>query len=269
MSKPAGIFWARPGQVADRPSWAAFAALGDWEDFAAAARDAERTGIRWVLWLGSLAFSTPVAPYMADVVRRIDAAGLRPWLVGVCYHEEWYSNWKGGRISVTGLDPANPTHWLPAAHAIHWWTGQQHAAIRAALPGVPVLWVDSFVNDDPSFGGWWFHPVPAGVDVLALEAYVPAGGAWAADVEPFLAHAVATRREPIVLVVQGFQGAASDPLWRLGPTADGAAGTRRWLAHPRVLSAWVFDWRSRVPSWTGLADLPQRAAIESAMGVSA
>lgn len=267
MSKPAGIFWAPPGQPMARPAWARFSALGDWDDFAAAARDSEATGIRWVLWLMP-PHDAPIERYMADVSARIDAAGVRSWLVGVVYFEEWYTTFKGGFMPLPGIDHANPAHWRRAVELIHWWTGKQIAAIKAALPGVAVVWIENYVNDDPSLGDGWYQPVPAGVDVLALEGYVPAGGSWARNVEPFLRHAVATRREPIALVVQGFRGAPSDPLWGLGPTADTAEGTRRWMAHPRVRAAWVFEWASREPGWTGLEDLPQRAAMEHAMGVA-
>lgn len=262
--KPLGIFASDPGVM--RPSWASFALLPDWGDFRGAAEDAERTGVKWVLYLGSMAHATPLSEVLPDLVRRITEAGLRPHLVGVCYHEEWYATWKGGRLAIPGLDPANPAHWHAGAVAIHWWTGQQHAALKAALPGLAIVWIDTFVNDDASFGGWWYQPVPAGVDVLALEAYVSTAGTFASEVEPFLAHAVSTRREPIALVVQGFC-APGDALWGTGPTTDSLAGTARWLAHPRVISGWVFDWWSRGAGVIGLADLPMRSTVEAALGI--
>ena len=255
--KPLGIF-ATEGGV---PGWAQFAMLPDWADFEAAAQRSLRTGLRWVLGLYGVPRAEPILAHVTKVRRRLDAAGLLPFLVGVAYHEEWYGEWKGGRLSIPGLSPANPAHLLPAAAAIRGWCSSQHAVIRAALPGLRVVWIDGYVNDDPSFGGWWYQPVPTGVDVLALECYVHAGGTWAADVEPFLQHAVATRREPVALIVQGFQ-VPGDPLWSAGPAAESPGHLRRWLDHPRVLSAWVFDWGSR-PGLIGLADLPgPRAALE-------
>lgn len=249
----------------DRPSWAAFGSLADWCDFDAAAADSRATGVRWVLHILSPAYSTPLKDVLPGIVQRLDASGLRSFLVGVCYHEEWFSEFKAGRLTVPGFDCKNPAHLIPAAQMIRWWVSQQHEVLKAALPGVAVVWVDTFCNDDPSFGGWWYQPVPTGVDVLALEAYVPAGGSWAADVEPFLQHAVSTRKEPLALVVQGFQ--SDDQWWAHGPTDDGIAQTRRWLDHPRVIAGWVFTWSSR-PGVRGLADLPQRGALEAALGVS-
>lgn len=262
--KPLGIFASNPG--VPRPAWCAFALLPDWLDFAAAAEDAARTGVKWVLYLGSMAHATPLAEVLPAIVQRLDESGLRPHLAGVVYHEEWYGTWKSGRLPIPGLNHVDPAHWNAGATAIWWWTSQQHAALAAALPDVPIVWLDTFVNDDPSFGGWWYQPVPDHVAALALEAYVPMGGSWAADVEPFLQHAVSTRREPIVLVVQGFRG-VGDPLWDMGPTAEGLAGTTRWLAHDRVISGWVFDWHSRGKALIGLADLPGRRIVEAALGV--
>lgn len=264
MSRPLGIFVASGG----RPSWASFAFLGDWADFAAAAEDSRSTGIKWVLGIYSPSRLTPLSEVLSDLVRRIDEAGLRSHLVGVVYSEEWYSAFLSGQLTHVGLDHTNRDHWIPAANAIKWWVGQQHAAIRAALPNVPVVWLDGFVNDDQTFGPWFYRPVPDGVDALALYGYVPVGGTWARDVEPFLAHAAATRPESLVLVVQGF-AAANEPQWVAGPNADSIEGTRRWLAHPRVIAGWLFDWHSREGGITGLKDLPQRAALEQAMGVSA
>jgi len=259
--RPLGIFSAH-----DRPSWATFAFLGDGADFAAAAEDSRSTGIKWVLGIYSPARLTPLADVLPDLVRRIDAAGLRPHLVGVVYNEEWGGAFFSGQMPNPYFDHTNSAHWIPAMHAIKWWVSQQHAAIRAALPNVPVVWLDSFVNDDVSFGAGYYRPVPDGVDVLALYGYVPVGGSWAQDVEPFLDHAVDTRPESLVLVVQGF-AAKHEPQWVAGPNADSLAGTRRWLSHPRVIAGWVFDWASRPSGITGLKDLPQRAALEAAMGV--
>ena len=260
MSRPLGVFVAP-----ERPSWATFALLPDWEDFRTAAADSQRTGVKWVLGIYSPERLTPLAEtFLPNIVRRMDEAGLRPHLVGVVYHEEWSGAFLSGQMPNPYFDHTNRAHWIPAMNAIKWWVGQQHAAIRAALPHVPVVWLDSFVNDDVSFGAGYYRPVPDGVDVLALYGYVPVGGSWAQDVEPFLDHAVDTRPESLVLVVQGF-ASANEPQWVAGPNADSIAGTKRWLAHPRVIAGWVFDWASRPSGITGLRDLPQRAALEHAM----
>ena len=263
--KPAGIFATSPG--AARPSWETFALLVDWQDFPAAVADARATGRWWVLYLGSPDPHADAATWLPALVARIDAAGLRPYLVGVVYHEEWSGAFLSGSLAIPGMNYRDRAHWQPAAEIIAWWCGMQHAAIRAALPGLSIVWLDGFVNDDLSFGPWWYRPVPAGVDVLALYGYVPAGGSWAADVEPFLLHAVGTRTEPLALVVQGFRELTG--MWAAGPTVDGLAGTARWMRHPRVIASWVFDWTSRPGFLVGMQDLPQRAALEAAIGVGA
>ena len=259
MLKPLGVFSADP-----RPDWAQFALLEDYENFEAAAEDSARTGIKWVLGIYSPAHATPLAPYLPALVARLHESGVLPHVVGVCYREEWYSGWKRGEYAIPGLNGANPQHWMTGARAIAWWVSEQHKAIKAAL-NLPIVWIDTFVNDDPTFGGAYYQPVPWGVDVLAIETYVPARGSWAADVEPFLQHAVSTRHEQIALVIQGFK-ADGDPQWGIGPTPDGNAGVSRWLAHPRVISGWVFDWASR-PGLIGVADLPNRGKCEAAVGV--
>lgn len=257
--KPLGVFSADA-----RPSWAAFAGLPDWADFTQAADDSRRTGVWWVLLLYSPDRATPLESVLPGIAERLRTSGLLPYVVGVCYHEEWYSGWRRGDFAIPGLSPANYDHWMAAATAIHGWVSQQHRALRFAL-GLPIVWLDTFVNDDPSFGAAYYQPVPDAVDCLAIEAYVPANGLWAADVEPFLQHAVSTRREPIVLVIQGFR-VRGDSLWDRGPTHDSIEGTRRWLAHDRVISGWVFDWGSRA-GMDGLADLPNRREVEAALGV--
>jgi len=265
--KPVGIFSVDPA-IQTCPPWAQFALLADWCDFAEAVRMSREMGVWWVLGIFSYAPDEPLAGVLPALIARIDAAGLRPYLVGVCYHEEWYGRFKGGAFDTLTTEPGmhltEAGQWK-GAELIHQWVGQQHAAIKAALPGVPIAWIDGYVNDDRAHGAWWYQPVPDHVDVLALEGYVPAGGTWAANVEPFLRHAVATRREPIVLIVQGFH-APGDALWGDGPTEDGLTGTARWMAHPRVVSAWIFDWHSR-PGMRGLDVLVMQPRLLAAVGV--
>ena len=102
--------------------------------------------------------------------------------------------------------------------------------------------------------------------MLALEAYLPAGSSWPADVEVFLDHAVTTRKEPIVLIPQAFADEKPGGMWSVGPTDESIRETARWMAHERVIAAWVFTWASR-PGCLGMEDLPQRAALEQALGV--
>ena len=261
MNKPLGIFT----DAHNRPHWAQFALLPDWADFNAAAADSLRTGIKWVLGIYSPQPATPLSTMLPSLVARVASSNLRPHLAGMCYSEEWSGRWKSGQYPIPGLDHTNPQHLITGARAIAWWCSEQHKAMAAAFPGLPIVWIDTFVNDDPSFGGGYYQPVPWGVRVLGLEAYVSAGGTWASDVEPFLQHAVATRTEPITLIIQGFR-ALDDSTWQHGPTHDSLDGITRWMAHPRVISGWVFDWADR-PGMVSFPHLPLRGQIEAAMGV--
>lgn len=264
-AKPAGTF--QIGACEARPAWSTFALLVDVDDFAAAADCARRTGLRWVLYLTADPYQ-PVAPHVMAVKARADAAGLTPYLLALTDHEEWYERalavpplWPIG-----ALDSTLPSDQWVIADTVHRVASHRAAEIKRVWP-LPVVWITSLVNDDRRFGAFVYRPLPTGVDVIALEGYVPSWGTWDTTAGLHLAHAIRTRPEPIVLVTQGFRW-TGDPMWTRGPTEDGMAGTAAALSHPRVIASWLFTWEGLGPTLTGLAEMPAwRAAYERAIGV--
>lgn len=259
--KPVGTFELTACDA--RPSYVSFAMLADWRDFDEAADCAERTGLRYVLALYGVSRYEPVERHARAVKARADAAGLTPYLVGIVYHEEWYEYaLTPGALPIGDLAPERDI--AAIVRIVHWWVGQQHAVLGRVFPGLARVWLTGLVNDDPTHGPALWRPVPSGVEIIALETYVPTGLTWATPALYF-SHLVATRREPIVLVAQAFVS-PGDPLWGTGPTDEAVAGFGVALRHPRVIAGWLFDWKSR-PGITGLSDLPQwQRAFELAVG---
>lgn len=230
--KLAGTF--QIGACDDRPAWSSFTTIADTDDLHAAADCSRRTGMRWVLYLRASQYH-PVTAHAVAVKARVDAAGLGPYLIAIADHEEWYEQVLAGALPYVTTDPAVI---VPVVHA---WAGKRNAEIKAVFPGVPILWITTLVNDSPAYGLWLWRPLPAGVDAIALEGYVPAGLTWAQTAGRYLAHAIATRPEPIVLITQGFS-ADYDPQWQAGPTPEVFAATEQALLHPRVIASWLFSW---------------------------
>lgn len=246
------------------PSWVTCGSLPSFASNAEVveARDRCRaTGFRWIVQAGyNLSPLEPMGPYGAALRARYDALGFTPCVVGVTYGEEWYERWEANHFAAYGFPSTLPES--VAIPVIEAWTGQQMAALEVAL-GVPSLWVTTLAGT--------IRPVPNAADFIALEAYVPAGQTWATSADAALRYAVATTRQPIVLVGQWFQatGPQQDDVWRTGPTMDAITGTAQWLAHERVVALWGFLWQSRPHAdLLGLADLPiWRAAVERSLGV--
>ena len=266
QTKLAGTF-----QIAgceDRPAWSSFALLVDTEDFVAAADCARRTGLRWVLYLTADIYH-PIDAHVVAVKARADAAGLSPHLLAVTDHEEWFEYTLGGYWPVGRLDPTRETDIWQIAALVHAWTSLRTAAIKRHWPGLPVAWITSMVNDDRRYGAFYWRPLPTGIDVIALEGYVPAWGTWATTAGRYLAHAIQTRREPIALITQGFRWGASGD-WSRGPTEDQMAGTAAALTHPRVIASWLFTWDGSLwaSPMVGLRQMPEwRRRYETALGV--
>lgn len=259
--KPSGVFDIAACHA--RPVWASFALLPDDADFEAAA-DCQRTsGLQWVLALFGSSPYVPVESHARAVHTRAQAAGVR--FVAVLYHEEWYEYaLTPGALPIPGLDAENPAHERDIISVVRWWIGEQHAAIARVFPGLPRVWLTSLANDDPSLGPW--RPVPPGTTAIALEAYVPDGYTWEATAGRYIGHALRTRREPIVLVGQGFQS-DGDPYWGGGPTQNTVDGFARALRQPGVWGAWMFTWGDR-PGMRGLSSLDHwRQQYEHALGV--
>lgn len=258
--KPIGLF--DPGM--HPPAWASFGALPDWASpaqMADALTLSQNRGFKWVLQVGYMESPiTPIGPHAVRVREKFAAAGLLPHLVAMNLGEEWYEHWQAGHFTALGLPPSSPA----GADMIHDWLGRQHAAAKAAL-GLPVVWLTTVANNDRALVP--YRPVPAGTDLVALDAYVHAGGTFAQHVAPILAHAERTTHLPLVLVPQWFRH-PGDPLWDAGPSAADVAQYFAWFARPRWVALWGFTWRSR--PWNGLiglSDMPDiRAAVEAAVG---
>ena len=110
--------------------------------------------------------------------------------------------------------------------------------LRSVMPGVPIVQVENWWNNDPSLGGVGFYrPVFTQTDVLGLDAYLTTGGVpeWGTpaltsvadqamlnkfytEVGRFYEHA-ATYGKPLMAVGQAFRIPES-PLWSVAPTPD-------------------------------------------------
>jgi hypothetical protein len=266
QTKPVGTFQLSSCDAS--PGWSSFALLIDTQDFAEAADCSRRTGLRWVLGFYSRSPYEPIAAYARATRARADAAGLTPFLWAMVYSEEWYEYaLTPGALWIPGLDPANPAHHAPIVETVAWWTGHQHAALREAFPAVPVAWITGLVNRSRAYGDALWRPLPPGVSVIALEAYVPTGHAWDSTAGLFIRHAAATETAPIVLIAQAFV-APGDPLWGTGPTEAIVDGLAAALRDPRVWGTWLFTMESRANGLIGLADLPYwHARYAQALGV--
>lgn len=240
--KPLGFFEL---DTPETTPLASFSYLPDWhtsEHYARLALHSARTGHRWVLCLCTSDVLTE------DTVRASIARvwAVAPWIVGVTWSEEHY---EAALASIPWQDDAQI---LAAVDRVLEASERSHAAIQA-VTGWPIVWITTVVNADPRFGAWWYRPVPAGVAVVALDAYVPTGSTFAIAAEPIIRHAVETSPLPIALIWQAFEADGWAPL-----TAETIAGYGQWAQHPKVIANWLFTWDSRpVSRIRGLADLPQ------------
>lgn len=263
--KPTGTFAI--DRCDARPAWSSFAMLAEWANFDEAAACARTTGIRWVLALYASSRYTPAREWAPAVKARADAAGLTPYLVALVWHEEWYEYaFTPGALPIPGLDPTNPAHTEAIVRTVHWWVGEQHAALATIFPGVARVWLTGLYNDDPRFGPALWRPVPAHTSVIALELYQPCGWTWAQTGGRYTQHALATSPLPLVLIAHGFL-APGDPLWGCGPSDEAVAGFAEALRHPKTWGAWIFTWGDR---WNmqGLASLHSwRSKYEKALGL--
>lgn len=239
------------------PAWASFGMLADFGDFESAKRLSDERGFLWVLQMGHAEpVERPISAHAARIKARLESSGLRPYVIAVTVREEWYEHWRAGEFADKGLPPNAP--W--GVSVIRDWAGRQHKAVKDVL-GLPVVWVTTAANDNAALSP--HQPIPAGVDVVAIDAYVPKGGSFAAHVAPVLEHAERATALPLVLVAQWFHAHGYAK-----PKASDVAAYLAWLARPRWVALLGFTGRSR--PWagiTGLADLPDlRAAVDDSMG---
>jgi hypothetical protein len=255
-AKPAGAFncGAKP------PSWA------DVCDIKSGASDAELRAARrlseqrGILWWFFLDVNPPHAPAgaLAEAAKaRTDAAGLTPYIIALSLGEEWYERLAAGEFAPYGLG------FPSGVPIVHDWLGRQQTAAHAVF-GVPVVWLTTLPNNDRTLGAHLWRPIPASTHAVAVDAYVPAGGTFAAHVAPVLAHAEVTTALPLVLIPQWFH-MPGHALWDYRPTVDDIEQYRAWAARPRWVATFGFSWLSGPSDGIiGLADLPDlRAAVES------
>lgn len=260
--KPVGVF--EPGQ--HPPAWATFGNIKDvWTDaeFVAARRLSESRPFVWLLEIGGREPVTwPIGPHAARIRQRLIDTGLRPYVVGVMYFEEWYEHWLSGKWTDIGLPPSHPA----GVDIIRDWTGRQHAALKAEL-GLPVIWMTTVANNDPRLQP--YRPVPANVDYVAIDAYVGVGRSFATDVMPVLAHAEHTTHLPLLMVTQWFVENRPESPWRFEPNPNDVVNYLAWAQRPRWVATMGFLWSSSPHDrLVGLADLPvTRSLIERALGV--
>ena len=253
----------------ERPGWASFAMLPDWADFNEAADCSRRTGIRWVLALYGVSLNAPplaLYHHALAVKARADAAGLR--VLAVVPNEEHYEHaFTPGAFPLAGLDPASPADTLAIVHEVQARASLTYWIVGVVFPGVPRMWITGLFNNNPAYGPALYRPLPSGVDVLAIEAYQPAGWTWAQTGGLYVGHALATSPVPVVVIGQGFVH-PGDPLWGAGPTEDAVDGFAAALRHPKVIAGMVFDWKDRANGLRGLVSLPYwRGRFETALGV--
>lgn len=256
QSKPIGLMGV---SCETRPEWAAFGQLAEWDDFDAAAACSRRTGMAWVLSVHYGKQRASLEEHTRWLRARAEAAGLVPHVLAVTYREEWYEH---QRLNLPlphdfAFDRIGGD--VVSIDRVRDYLGRSHAAIRRAWPGAPIGWITGFVNDSLAYGPDLYAPMPAGVDVLVLDPYAGRFQSFESWPELVIQHAVATTRQPIVIVPQWFTAPGTTFTERTDFTAHYA----RWLTHPRVVGLWGFVWESR-GDVVGLRDLPAlRLAVET------
>lgn len=263
--KPLGV-WG----IDDVPPWAHFATMNanasDAQLAQAKALQARGGRVLMVMYLSPL---EPAGYALAATRARFERAGLRP--DGIMFGEEWYNP-----VHLNAF----PGQGMEQIRACHAYVSAQHATIKTEWPGIPIVYLEGFVNDVPIFGPAWYRPVPAHTDILAIEAYVPASHTWdAAQMDQKLAYACGTpftyydpelrrtvtsqRTEPVALVTQAFR---AEPDWSW-PTDETIIRTIPWLQHPRVMWHWPFTFPSRSATFQSWMDWDQKWKLGQAWGL--
>lgn len=261
--KAIGLFGITPG---NRPRWASFGHLAEWDDYDAAAQYSRASGCRWVLVVHH-GGPGPMLEHAREIRARADRAGLSPFVLAWTYREEWYEHYRHGLMDdspiVAGLNRHDAADEVAGVDRLAAHLGESHDAMRAAWPGLAVAWIAALVNNSRAYGPRYYAPVPAGVDVIVLDPYATTGTGQTFESWPgvVIAHAVATTAHPIAIVPQWFAA----PGTSLATPPDAAAQYFGWLRHPRVIALWGFTWASRrEAALVGLQDLPALlASVES------
>ena len=257
-SKPIGLFGV---DCTDRPTWASFGHLAEWDDFQAAADCSRRTGMTWVVFL----FEAH-SDHVEAVRTRARETGLAPYVLALSYREEPYQHVRLGLSLPRRLEDqlaARPDADIVTRLNIvrdHW--SAAHETIRHVWPGPLVVFVTPWINDSLHYGEPLYSPLPDGVDVLALDPYAMDAQRFADWQEIVIRYAIQTTTLPIALVPQWF----TQPGTTIAQPRDFTADYFRWLQHPRIVALWGFLWSSRGPGLVGLKDLPAlRVSVEARM----
>lgn len=249
---PIGIFDLASPMSA--PPWAKFGMLKDSqpERFREAAEFSEATGFRWVLWCENVAIDGESNRARFEATRVLaQNAGLLPYVSSVCVGEEWYPYLIAGLLS----QPWDGSY--TQIVTVRDWLGRQHGDLRDVFQ-VPVVWIENFVNNDRSFGAWYWRPVPPHTDIVAIQAYQGSAETFDAHVRPFLEHALTTTDKPLVVIEQWFRS-PGHAWWERGPTTDLIEGVRAWRARAgsRLAARWIYSWPTRANGQIGLVDMPE------------
>lgn len=249
QTKPYGAF-----DVGERcenvPSWITFSGLPNYytqEQFNRAARCSRERGMLWVLKFGFDSVD-PVLSRAIAAKAKMDRAGLTPYVIAVQFNEEWYGQ------AMTGV-------WGPPSYELMDWIaafgGEQQRVLKQVF-GLPSIYIDAFVNSNRIYGLEGYRPLPPHTDLFGIETYVPNGGTWEQNVQPYVDYTIATTTQPIVLIGQTFK----HPTWwgdtlSNGPSKRDGQKFKELLQHPRMIAAWLFTWRDRDNGIRGGQSMPE------------
>lgn len=248
QTKPYGAFDVGV-ECKNVPEWIQFSGLSaetSQTDMAKAAQCSQRTKIKWVLKFGFNQI-TDTLNQAQEVRTRAIVSGLLPHIIAVQFNEEWPGQ------AATGI-------WGPMSFelidAIVAYGGEQHRILKSVF-GLPVVYVDAFINSNKVHGLGFYHPLPPNTDVLGLTTYVPDGGSWDTHVKPFIDYTLATTNQHVVLIAQTFKHPPSwGPGLANGPSQSDAQKFKLLMQHPKVIAAWLFTWRNRSNGIVGAESMP-------------
>lgn len=248
QSKPYGAFDVGV-ECKNVPSWITFSGLSaetSQQDMAKAAQCSREKNMKWVLKFGFNQLDG-TENQAREVKTRAIVSGLLPYILALQFNEEWYGQASTGQWGPPSFDLYD---------AVAQYGGEQHRILKEVF-GLPVVYVDAFVNSNRAYGLGFYKPLPPNTDVLAIETYVPKGGTWATHVKPFVDYTLATTSQPIVLVGQTFKHPREwNDQWQNGPKEQDGREFKLLLQNPRVIAAWLFTWRNRINGIRGGESMP-------------
>jgi hypothetical protein len=212
---------------------------------AQAAECSRRTGMQWILKFG-FANLDDVTNEAQEVRTRAIVSGLLPYVIATQYNEEWCGQAKTGKWGPPSFEL------LDAVVAY----GNHQQQILKNIFGLPVIYVDAFVNNNRAYGLTWYCPEP-NHDIFGIETYVPKGQTWESFVEVPVQYVLNTTTKPLILVGQTFKHPKKwNDQWQDGPKPSDGQKFKILMQHPRVLAAWLFTWRNRPNGIIGAESMP-------------